>query len=69
MPDEQIELLREMLQVQKDHLAFSKTQHDLYSVLQHRALEQQERALRQSPWITAIILAVLLVFAASVSFR
>ncbi len=59
MSDEQTELLKQILDVQRETLAFAKQQHEQFLVLQQTALADQKKGLGMSRFVLAFMLIMV----------
>ena len=69
MSDEQVEVLRQILDMQKQTLAFAKSQRDEVMAIQHLALERQNKALRIVRVLVAIMALAIVGMIASAVLR
>jgi flagellar biosynthesis/type III secretory pathway M-ring protein FliF/YscJ len=65
MHDEHTELLKQILEVEKEQLAFSRQQREEFMAIQQAALAAQRHALR---WVRFLIWLVLIIVAALIVF-
>jgi hypothetical protein len=66
MTDEQTRLLQKILEVQQEHLAFVRQQHDELMAIQHTALAAQRKGLGVSGCAIAFIIGMFVFIAALV---
>jgi hypothetical protein len=59
MSDEQTEILRQILETQKEQLAFAKQHREEFAALQRIALARQSKALRLSAVAVAVLVVAL----------
>ena len=59
MSDEQTEILRQILDVQKEQLAFAKRQREEFMAVQQTALAGQNKSLRMSRFVIVFMVVVI----------
>jgi hypothetical protein len=68
MSDEHARLLEQILQVQKEQLAFARQQREEFTKMQQTALAGQAKSLRMSRFAIAFMLVVVGLLVAAVAF-
>jgi hypothetical protein len=65
MSDEQTRLLQQILEIQKEQLAFAKSQREEFMAVQQTALAGQRKGLCMSRFVLVLLLVAVAVFVAA----